>query len=138
MKTLVAAPVQIRIQGRLYNRDEPGWEPDPEDPTRGSYLAPVTYLESGYAVVSHGSPVGHTVYHLETGLSVPATSIPFHTGGAPGLLEGSISGFRSRSAARDFMRAVIAAGILPADRAPTKDELTMHAEWVRRVFASQG
>lgn len=123
---------QVRITGGIYDRDKPGAEPVPGNASRYTYLAPVKCAALGLAVIDHGAKIGRKVYHVPSdgapGLAVPAMDRAKRR--LPGLVDGSSAGFRTLRDARAYMLAVAESGILPTDRAATRDDVQRLAEWL--------
>ena len=55
----------------------------------------------------------------------------------PGLVDGSSAGFRTLRDARAYMLAVAESGILPTDRAATRDDVQRLADWLS-TYIDQG
>lgn len=126
----------IRVVGGIYDKDKPGWEPDPHHASKGTYEAVPEYITGDehtptLAVIRHAKDV-FTVVHAHTGLAVPG-GFP-GVSAAPGLHPHSLTQFRTKTAARTFMMAVAGKGILPADRAPSMEELLGLKLWLDETY----
>lgn len=125
----------IRVAGGIYDQDKPGWIPDPDHASKGTYeteplFTAVTAGTPALAVIQHGRAL-FTVVHVNTGLAVPA-GFPGDSA-APKLYPHSLTQFRLKTAARAYMEQVADTGILPADRTPTRDELLALRDWLNET-----
>ena len=129
-------PAFIRVAGGIYDRKKRGWVQDPDRANHGTYETEPVYFTGpadapAIAVIGRNDEL-FTVVHAATGLAVPA-GFP-GVSAATGLHANSLTRFRTKTAARRFMLALDDAGILPADREPTKDELLALKAWLGETY----
>jgi len=123
----------IRIAATMYDRTRLNYAPGTET-TRATYEATPLYMSASgaFAVLGERHRV-FDVYHVATGLRVPsyARDASGNRWVMPGVDARSASGgFRTKTAARRFMEAVEATGLIPPDRMPTSDELRPLQAWM--------
>jgi len=145
----MTTPEAVRIRGGMYDRDKPGWIPDPDFPSgnQGTYLATPTYItpDLAYAVISMGTGTRafHQVFHVASQLAIPgATREPYADApivAAPGIDNPKryASHFRTKTAARKFMQELANANPapIPADRTPNNAEIQNLRKWIAETYA---
>lgn len=126
---------QVRVAATMHDRadNSTGYEPAPpaSDPLykytrQGSKLVEATDILGPFALVDDGPKGGRHVYHIPSRVRVPACA-PGKSD--PRLIDGHRS-YRTLRDAREFMRELRAADILPEDEPATHAHVVNLREWL--------